>query len=61
MRYLVAVRGDLLLAEEKLVDGVLEAVMTGLADWGRRCPSRQCSHSPSGVERVHKPTARKSQ
>ena len=33
LRYLVAVRSDLLAKEEKLMDGVVEAVMKGLADF----------------------------
>ncbi|KAL9126245.1 MAG: hypothetical protein Q9217_004678 [Psora testacea] len=33
LRYLVAVRGDLLVDDDKLMDGVVEAVMKGLADY----------------------------
>lgn len=33
LRYLVAVRNDLLIKEDSLMDGVVEAVMKGLADW----------------------------
>ena len=33
LRYLVAVRSDLLVEEERLMDGVVEAVMKGLADF----------------------------
>jgi TATA-binding protein-associated factor len=33
LRYLVAVRNDLLLKDSDLIDGVIEAVMKGLGDW----------------------------
>ncbi|KAI1001863.1 TATA-binding protein-associated factor [Podosphaera aphanis] len=33
LRYLVAVRNDLLLKDNDLIDGVIRAVMKGLADW----------------------------
>ncbi|RKF61793.1 TATA-binding protein-associated factor MOT1 [Erysiphe neolycopersici] len=33
MRYLVAVRNDLLLNDNNLIDGVIRAVMKGLGDW----------------------------
>ncbi|KAK5004905.1 TATA-binding protein-associated factor mot1, partial [Cryomyces antarcticus] len=33
MRYLVAVRNDLLLQDDAFMDGVLEVVMKGLGDW----------------------------
>ncbi|KAH8658782.1 hypothetical protein BGZ60DRAFT_531465 [Tricladium varicosporioides] len=33
LRYLVAVRNDLLLNDSDLIDGVIEAVMKGLGDW----------------------------
>ncbi|KAA8568656.1 hypothetical protein EYC84_007665 [Monilinia fructicola] len=33
LRYLVAVRNDLLLNDSDLIDGVIRAVMKGLADW----------------------------
>jgi TATA-binding protein-associated factor len=33
MRYLVAVRGDFLLQDTQLMDGVIQAVMRGLEDW----------------------------
>ncbi len=47
LRYVVAVRKDLLLKDGDMIDGVVRSVMKGLGDIGRRCPLRQRRHPHS--------------